>query len=62
MCSQCEGSGLNYKMDAGNTVVKDECYVSSCNDGWHTCDQCNSLGNGRNIGSCKYCRGTGSRN
>ena len=62
MCSECEGSGVLYKLDAGNWVIKDNCYVGICNSGWNPCNECNSRGNGTNIGSCKQCRGTGSQN
>ena len=62
MCSECYGSGVNYKMDAGNWVIENKCYVGTCNSGWIPCNECNSRGYGTNIGSCKHCRGTGSRN
>ncbi|MBM3455803.1 MAG: hypothetical protein FJX80_11745 [Bacteroidetes bacterium] len=61
MCSDCQGSGVKYKRgDYGGWVVDRKCHVSTCNDGWTFCNECNSYGSGRDIGKCKKCRGTGA--
>ena len=61
MCSECKGSGVKYGlMDDNNEPTSKPCYVSSCNDGWIYCTECNYNGNGTNLGSCKKCKGSGT--
>ncbi len=48
-----------YKMNAGNYEVEKNCSIGLCNSGWISCNECNSRGNGTNIGKC---RGTGQKN
>lgn len=63
MCSDCFGRGhKQVKRSAGGWEPGDDCYVSGCEDGWKFCSNCNNSGNGRNIGQCQKCKGTGFRN
>lgn len=63
MCSDCFGRGhKQVRRTAGGWEPGDDCYVSGCEDGWRFCSNCNNSGNGRNIGQCQKCKGTGFRN
>ena len=59
-CNICYGAGyLEGGEDIhGNPRPKKNCY-GACMNGWQFCPECNSGGNGRNIGVCKHCKGTG---
>lgn len=65
MCDVCNGAGVFYKKgdypNMDDYVVDKKCYVSSCRNGWKYCPECNYSGNGRNLGQCSDCRGTGYR-
>jgi hypothetical protein len=66
-CEQCHGYG--YKIEYNKNKCDcpggfgdcpgEKCYISSCNDGWVYCRECNSGGNGNHLGECKECKGTG---
>jgi hypothetical protein len=60
MCGDCWGRGhKKVKRTEGGWEPGEDCYVSSCEDGWRVCSECNNSGNGRNIGQCRSCKGTG---
>lgn len=56
-CTSCTGYGLNWNYDNG--PVSKKCYVSSCNGGWIKCQNC--YYDGKSLGKCKRCAGTGKR-
>ena len=56
VCSQCGGNTMNWGHDEDES-----CYLCKAT-GWLYCQTCNSYGNGRNIGQCQECDGTGFRN
>lgn len=61
MCGTCRGSGVEYgmyKLDNKAPSSK-KCYINTCRNGWENCKKCNSSGNGKNIGKCRECDGTG---
>ena len=64
MCSDCRGAGVFYKKNTTTNKweIEKECYVSSCNNGWVYCKKCNAYGNGKILGKCAECKGTGQRN
>ena len=62
MCKDCLGAGVKYKMNGGNYEIEKNCDIGICNSGWISCHECNSRGNGTNIGQCRECRGTGQKN
>ena len=60
LCSDCRGRGHKQeKRNAGGWEPGGDCHVSGCMDGWIYCRSCNHSGNGRNIGKCDRCKGTG---
>jgi len=62
-CSDCFGRGhKQVRRSAGGWEPGGDCSVSGCEDGWRFCSNCNNSGNGRNIGQCQKCKGTGFRN
>jgi len=63
LCRDCFGRGHKQSSrHGGGWEPSDDCYVSGCTDGWVNCRECNSNGNGRNIGQCDRCDGSGYRN
>jgi hypothetical protein len=63
MCSDCYGRGHKQsKRIEGGWEPGEDCYVRGCENGWVFCDECNSSGNGKLLGKCKECKGTGFRN
>jgi hypothetical protein len=63
MCNDCFGRGhRQVKRTGGGWEPGEDCYVSGCEDGWRYCRECNNYGNGKNIGQCQSCKGTGFRN
>ena len=56
VCSQCGGNTMNWGHDENES-----CYLCKAS-GWLYCQTCNTYGNGRNIGQCQECDGTGFRN
>lgn len=63
ICNDCSGYGHKQKhRDGVGWEPSIDCYITSCQDGWVNCNQCNSNGNGSNLGICKWCNGTGYRN
>ena len=60
MCSTCRGSGAIYGL---KSVADKRPPSKSCNvcggSGWKTCPDCNYSGNGKNVGQCSHCNGTG---
>jgi len=56
VCTQCGGNTMNWGHDEDES-----CYLCKAT-GWLYCQTCNSYGNGRNIGQCQECDGTGFRN
>jgi hypothetical protein len=62
LCNDCSGRGhQQQKSSRGGWEPSGKCYVRICQDGWVPCKECNPSGNGRNIGNCKNCNGTGSK-
>jgi YD repeat-containing protein len=62
MCNDCFGRGhRQVKRTGGGWEPDEDCYVSGCEDGWRYCRECNNYGNGKNIGQCQSCKGTGFR-
>lgn len=61
MCDDCDGSGKIYGTSKwpGEEPSWKPCYVSSCNNGWKNCPECNYNGDGERLGECRHCRGTG---
>ena len=62
MCNTCRGSGViygQYQVGTGREPDSKKCYVSACNGGWTYCTECNYGGNGKSLGDCKNCNGTG---
>jgi hypothetical protein len=60
MCSDCRGRGhKQVKRNEGGWEPGGDCHVSGCIDGWIFCRSCNHSGNGRNIGKCERCKGSG---
>jgi hypothetical protein len=60
MCEDCHGAGVIYgRHSLGEDPEYKKCYVSACNGGWKTCQECNYGGNGRNLGQCSECEGKG---
>ena len=59
MCSDCHGSGRIYEATNMFTHKTDSRPCKVCHDGWVYCQECNSNGNGTNLGVCYHCRGTG---
>jgi YD repeat-containing protein len=63
LCNDCKGAGVFYKKsdypNQGKWEVDRKCYVGGCLNGWLFCNDCNSYGNGREIGKCSKCKGTG---
>ena len=59
MCDTCYGTGLIY----GVTPINGDPPTKPCHvcdgSGWKNCPDCNYGGNGRNIGQCSHCNGTG---
>ncbi|MDT8887145.1 hypothetical protein PQG44_05630 [Aquirufa sp. LEPPI-3A] len=53
VCPQCHGNMRNWGHDKNKS-----CYLCKA-AGWINCEECNASGNGRNIGKCKRCGGTG---
>jgi len=53
VCNQCGGNTMNFGADKNKG-----CYVCKAT-GWVYCLDCNVYGNGRNIGKCRTCNGTG---
>jgi YD repeat-containing protein len=63
MCNDCFGRGhRQVKRTGGGWEPGEDCYVRGCEDGWRYCRECNNYGNGKNIGQCQSCKGTGFRN
>lgn len=63
MCNDCRGRGHKQsKRIEGGWEPGEDCYVSRCENGWVFCNECNSYGNGKLLGQCKECKGTGLRN
>lgn len=63
LCNDCFGRGHKQKSRlGGGWEPSADCYVSGCEDGWINCRECNSSGNGKNLGMCDDCDGTGYRN
>jgi hypothetical protein len=60
MCNDCWGRGhKQVKRNEGGWEPGGDCHVSGCMDGWIFCRSCNYSGNGRNIGKCERCKGSG---
>jgi hypothetical protein len=60
ICSDCRGRGhKQVKRNEGGWEPGGDCHVSGCMDGWIFCKSCNHSGNGRNIGKCERCKGSG---
>jgi hypothetical protein len=60
MCNDCRGRGhKQVKRNEGGWEPGGDCHVSGCMDGWIFCRSCNQNGNGRNIGKCERCKGSG---
>lgn len=53
VCNQCGGNTMNWGHEENKS-----CYVCKAT-GWLYCPTCNVYGNGRNIGKCGECNGTG---
>jgi hypothetical protein len=53
VCTQCGGNLMNFGTDRNKS-----CYLCKAT-GWLYCSACNVYGNGRNIGKCQRCNGTG---
>lgn len=60
--------GYGYKRESGSkcdcpngigSCPGDKCPNSSCHDGWVYCGECNRGGNGKHLGECEKCKGTG---
>lgn len=56
ICPQCGGNLMNWGADE-----KESCYLCKKWSGWVLCRKCNSNGDGRSIGKCQKCMGTGNR-
>ena len=62
LCSSCYGRGHTQRSaQSGGWEPDNDCYTSNCQDGWVQCDECNRGYNsdGKDIGICKSCKGTG---
>lgn len=60
MCNDCHGRGHEQlKRSAGGWEPGKDCYVRQCNDGWVACRDCNYDGNGKSLGQCQKCKGSG---
>lgn len=62
LCSSCYGRGHTQRSaKSGGWEPDNDCYTSNCQDGWVQCDECNRGYNsdGKDIGLCKSCKGTG---
>lgn len=57
ICPQCGGNLMNW-----GTNEKESCYLCKKWSGWVLCRKCNSNGDGRSLGKCQKCNGTGYRN
>lgn len=57
ICPQCGGNLMNW-----GTNEKESCYLCKKWSGWVLCRKCNSNGDGRSLGKCQKCKGTGYRN
>ncbi|WP_396167610.1 LamG-like jellyroll fold domain-containing protein [Flavobacterium sp.] len=57
ICPQCGGNLMNW-----GTNEKESCYLCKKWSGWVLCRKCNSNGDGRSLGKCQKCEGTGYRN
>jgi hypothetical protein len=53
VCPQCGGNLMNFGADKNES-----CYLCKAT-GWKYCPECNIYGEGRNIGKCQRCDGTG---
>ncbi len=56
ICPQCGGNLMNWGADE-----KESCYLCKKWSGWVLCRKCNSNGDGRSIGKCQKCKGSGNR-
>jgi hypothetical protein len=57
ICPQCGGNLMNWGANE-----KESCYLCKKWSGWVLCRKCNSNGDGRFLGKCQKCKGTGYRN
>jgi hypothetical protein len=63
MCQDCFGRGHKQRKSSNGGWEPDKkCYVSNCQDGWVNCTECNNYSNGKNLGKCKTCKGSGNKN
>ena len=53
VCHQCGGNLMDFGSDKNKS-----CYLCKAS-GWLNCRECNSNGNGSNVGKCQRCKGTG---
>jgi hypothetical protein len=62
MCNDCRGAGVIYGSKIfGQAPESKKCYVTGCNNGWQTCQECNYDGRGSKLGQCTNCKGEGYR-
>jgi hypothetical protein len=62
ICGKCRGAGViwgQYQVGTSREPDSKKCPISSCNSGWVNCSECNAFGNGKNVGKCKICNGSG---